>query len=766
MLRSFRRARQRRLAAGFAPLVVGAAVLVTGCFPEQVPPAPTTTTTTTAPAAQTSHFRHVGTFDVRLNGTEVAEIVAASADGNTLFYSDSSTGSVGIIDASDPANPLPAGRIDVGGSPTSVAVRGQHLLVAIDSSESFVAPSGRFIVIDIATQQVIRTIELGGQPDSVRVSPDQRYVTVILENQRDEDLNDGLLPQAPAGNLTILDAVGEPAAWATRTVDLTGIAGYGAEDPEPEYADINAANQAVVSLQENNHLAVIDLATGTITSHFSAGSATAVGVDAKTEKIGPDKAGDIQLVDTTTARREPDTVMWIDGDSFATANEGDYTDAAGAAGGSRSFTVFNFDGTVEYEAGSSFEHAQVRAGHHIESRASKKGGEPEAGAAGWFGDTNFLFVGAERSNVLGVYDVTSGTPELQQVLPTGIGPEGIALVPARGLFAVANETGKGDWPSMVTIYERTAGAESAYPQLRSADDANGRPIPFVAQSGLVADPGDANTLYSVSDSVLGVAYIYTIDVSSGQAVVTDRLAVTGTPLSLDLEGIAVGPGGDFWVATEGATSKRPNAIVRVGRDGVVKETFEIPAALAATMTNSGFEGLAFNADGTAIYGVIQRPWSGGEVGNTAGNAAITKLDPASGEWSFADYALDAVASPNGGWVGLSEITLLDDGTFAVIERDNQLGVNARIKEVYGVDLDAVAFVGLGETRAVVAKTLLRDALVDLEANSIMTPDKLEGLAVTADGRVFIVTDNDGLSDAPGQTVFLNLGSVTQAFGPR
>jgi hypothetical protein len=43
------------------------------------------------------------------------------------------------------------------------------------------------------------------------------------------------------------------------------------------------------------------------------------------------------------------------------------------------------------------------------------------------------------------------------------------------------------------------------------------------------------------------------------------------------------------------------------------------------------------------------------------------------------------------------------------------------------------------------------------------PDKLEGLAVTADGRVLVVTDNDAVDENYGETVFLDLGPVGHAF---
>ena len=38
-------------------------------------------------------------------------------------------------------------------------------------------------------------------------------------------------------------------------------------------------------------------------------------------------------------------------------------------------------------------------------------------------------------------------------------------------------------------------------------------------------------------------------------------------------------------------------------------------------------------------------------------------------------------------------------------------------------------------------------------------EKVEGLTVGGNGRVYLVTDNDGVEDATGETVFLDLGSV-------
>ena len=43
-------------------------------------------------------------------------------------------------------------------------------------------------------------------------------------------------------------------------------------------------------------------------------------------------------------------------------------------------------------------------------------------------------------------------------------------------------------------------------------------------------------------------------------------------------------------------------------------------------------------------------------------------------------------------------------------------------------------------------------------------EKLEGFAVSASGRVYAVTDNDGVDDAPGETVFLRLGGLERLLG--
>lgn len=123
-------------------------------------------------------------------------------------------------------------------------------------------------------------------------------------------------------------------------------------------------------------------------------------------------------------------------------------------------------------------------------------------------------------------------------------------------------------------------------------------------------------------------------------------------------------------------------------------------------------------------------------------------------WSFVYYPLDAVESPNGGWVGLSDLTSLGNNQFLVIERDNMGGPDARIKRLYKFDLNGVAENGT------VQKTLVRDLMPDLQAPGGQVIEKVEGLAVLPNGEGFVLTDNDGVDDSSGETQLIRLGKLS------
>ncbi|MBF9048042.1 alkaline phosphatase [Rhodobacterales bacterium LSUCC0031] len=696
-----------------------------------------------APAlSQEMNFNRIASFPVALNTPDAdessAEIIAATGDGMTLIYSDSPAGVIGFIDITDPAKPVAAGAFALpNGEPTAVSALGQTVFVAENTSESYTAPSGVLHAIDVGSRAVIASCDLGGQPDSTAVAPDGSFITVAIENERDEDAGDGRVPQMPAGYL-VIQPLGENGAMDCATqirVDLTGLADIAPEDPEPEFVDVNTNGDIVVTMQENNHIVVVS-AAGEVLSHFSAGIVTLDNVD--TEEEGA-LTFDGRLADIP---REPDGVQWIDTDHVAIANEGDMD------GGSRGFTVFHRDGTEVFEAGMTFEYAVAEIGHYPEERSGNKGVEPEGMEFATFGGVPMMFLLAERSSVVGVYDMSNpAAPVLTQLLPSGISPEGAIAIPGRNLLATANEfDGREDGaaPAHVMIYEYQA-APAAYPHLTSAGTDS--LIGWGAISGQVM--ADDGTVYAVSDSFYGMQpTIFHIDVSQTPARIVDAIRITreGQPAQLmDMEGIALDGNGGFWIASEGRSDRLvPHAIYHVRASGEIRQAIALPNELLAVETRFGFEGITRVGD--MLYMAVQRPWRD----DPANHAKVLGYNLEAKEWSVIHYPL---TEPATGWVGLSEIVAHGDYLYFV-ERDNQLAGAALTKLITRVALSEMdAMVALGETPAVLTKETVVDLIPALTSTGGFVLDKVEGLAIAADGTMWVSTDNDGVDDHSGETMF-------------
>jgi hypothetical protein len=702
-------------------------------------------------AAQAQVFNRVGSFPVPLNlpqGVESessSEIITASGDGMTLIYSDSPAGRIGMIDITDPANPQPKGSVEVGGEPTAVSALGNRVFAGVNTSESFTNPSGHLAILDLATGALEKSCDLGGQPDSTAVAPDGSFLAVAIENERDEDANDGALPQAPAGFVAIIPlADGRPDCAAMIRADVTGLADIAPEDPEPEFVDIAADGRIAVTLQENNHIVVLNR-DGSVASHFSAGAVDLENVDLKRDgAIRPTQS-------RAGVLREPDAIQWLPGDRLATANEGDWN------GGSRSFTIFSTDGTVLFESGAAFEHEVIRHGHYPENRSRSKGVEPEGMEVATFDGQTYIFLLSERGSLVGVYRDTGAAPELAQMLPSGVSPEGAIAIPARGLLATANEADlreDGLAPSHVMIYALGDGP-AAYPTIVSGNDADGLPVGWGAMSGLVGDGMVPGRLYAVNDSFYGgQPMIFAIDATQKPARIVQAMPVLrgGFPAQkLDIEGITLDGEGGFWLASEGRSDRLiPHALYRVsGETGEIVEEVPFPAELAAHETRFGAEGVTRIGD--TLWVAIQREWGDDPAGQVKLLAYHTKEKT----WGAVRYPLE----PKGaGWMGLSEITAHGDRLF-VVERDNLIAGAAAVKRLYEVPVAQLEPAPLGGELPVVTKTLVRDLIPDLTAWNGYVVDKVEGFAIDAAGEGFAVTDNDGVDDSSGETFFWSIGKL-------
>ncbi|NGO64473.1 esterase-like activity of phytase family protein [Rhizobium daejeonense] len=704
-----------------------------------------------APAAADQVFNRIASFPVATNlpadkeklSTTSAEIITATEDGNTLIYSDSPLGAIGFIDITDAKTPKAGSALMMDGEPTSVAVVGAKALVAVNTSENRQKPSGKLAIVDVASKKIDATCDLGGQPDSVAISPDKTFAAIAIENERDEEFNEGKLPQMPAGDLVIVSLKDGVADCASiKHVTLTGLAEIAPEDPEPEFVSINNLGEIGLTLQENNHIVIIDGKTGAVKNHFSAGKVDLAGIDTKSDgalKFTGKKEGVL---------REPDALKWLDDNRLVIANEGDYE------GGSRSFTIFDKTGKELYESGPSLELAIAQIGHFPDKRAKSKGVELEGLEAATFNGQKYFFVLSERASIAAVYKDTGAEPELVQLLPSGVSPEGAVAIPGRNLLATANEADLGEdgGPrSHVMIYELAEGTP-AYPMIRS-DIVDGAPIGWGALSGLVGDAEKAGTLYAVNDSFYSSQpTIFTIDATQKPAVITTALPVTrggAAAQKLDIEGITLDGKGGFWLASEGDPAKLVgHGIYNVDAKGEIKSEIGFPVELLAGQTRFGLEGITSigKGDELTLWMAVQREWKDDEKGTVK----LVSYKPKAKEWGAVSYPLDKAED---GWVGLSEITAHGDYVY-IVERDNQVGDNAKLKKLYRVAIADLKPAKLGDKLPLVKKEEVHDFIPDLKnATNGYVVDKLEGFAFDAAGKAFAVTDNDGVDDSSGETLF-------------
>jgi hypothetical protein len=345
-------------------------------------------------------------------------------------------------------------------------------------------------------------------------------------------------------------------------------------------------------------------------------------------------------------------------------------------------------------------------------------------------------------------------PALAQLLPSGVSPEGAYAIPSRNLLVTANEVDlfeDGLARAHVMIYDYAEGA-ARYPYLTSAGADT--LIGWAAISGLVADPAAEGRFYAVNDSFFGYQpTIFTIDATQTPARITDALPVNraGYPAQkIDMEGIALDGEGGFWVVSEGRTDRMiPHAIYRVNAEGRITQEIPFPAELLAVETRFGAEGVTL-VDGT-LWIAMQREWGD----DPANHVKLVAYNIASGEWGAVHYPKAEQAE--GAWVGLSEIVAHGDHVY-LIERDNQIGPAAAIKLITRVPLTEMVPAPLGGPLPVVTREVVRDLIPDLLSNGGYVLDKVEGLAVTPGGIFWAMTDNDGVDDASGETMFWSLGA--------
>jgi len=267
-------------------------------------------------------------------------------------------------------------------------------------------------------------------------------------------------------------------------VNVTGLAGFNITGhSEPESVSINKNNIAAITLKENNRILLINLMTKTIQNSFSEGTVNLDNIDSVAEGIFD------QSSNLSNVLRESDGIVFISDEHFVTSD-----------GGSRSFTIFNQEGQLQFSSGSGMDQSAASVGYYPDKYSDKNGNEPENVDSGKFGFTDYLFVDSKHSSLVFLYYITkSNIAKLRQVLPSSDGPRGITFITSSGLLFVAGEVHDHDnyMRSGITIYEYSKPALQ-YPTLGSKrNKKTGVAIPWGSISGISSDPSNNNILYAV-----------------------------------------------------------------------------------------------------------------------------------------------------------------------------------------------------------------------------------------------------------------------------
>lgn len=637
----------------------------------------------------------VGLFPCHLNkaeGPTSAEFLTLSADGRCAIYADSLGHGIGFVDLSDPSQPKPGGWISLPGEPTSVALLGNRVLVTSDLGSH----RGALHIVSLGERRLEKTVDLPGQPDSLAVSPDSQYVVIAIENEA----LDGF-PDSKPGELLVLQS----RDWRIARVALTGLAEIYPDDPEPEFVAVSKDNLAALTLQENNHIVLVDLASAKVVHHFSAGRQT--------------------LVDGTVVPREPDGIAWCSM-GVVSADEGDWQ------GGGRSFTIFSLQGEELYNSGDLTESLARRMGQYPLARTGARGSEPESVFVATYRDRELLFVVCERSNLVHLFELTEGEVRFVQSLPTAVGPESIAFDAVRGLVVVGAEVDlpEDDLRAQISIYG-FSGQPDPYHIVSAGED-------WSALSGLTY-VGDSR-LVAVGDKSVSPNRLFRIDLSTGRPILAESLPLLtsdGTPLREDLEGVSAARQGGFWLVREGG-KKTPPGLLLVGSDGVLQREIRLPSTIVERTPKHGLEGVS-EIDGV-VYVAFQSAWKGDQTGL----GHIGRYSPRDGSWQFFDYPLE-----RGHFItGLSNGP---ENTLAVLERDKFGGEKARHKAVFLVDLKQFG----GSPHRSLGKRLAVDLIEEYRSRGLPVAEKIEGLAF--DGSKFwVVNDNDSLKEGTGETLLLQV----------
>lgn len=409
---------------------------------------------------------HAGDFD-----TGAAEIVSFDPVSQLAFITNGSSSSIDAISLAKPESPLLSFSIKLNeyGHPNSVAVKNDMVAVAVENKN----PQANGAIVVFNTKgEFLNKFTTGAMPDMVIFSPNAKYILAANEGEPNDSYT--VDPEGSITIIDLTDDVAKLTQESVRLADfkafkkdsldpairITGKNASVAQDLEPEYITVSADSKtAWVSLQENNALAEVSIESGRVKKIIGLGTLSHDNV--KTAIDASDKDNGINIrAWPVSGLFQPDTIAsyQVGNETFiVTANEGDSRDYSGFSDetrvaelslddtpfaklkakeklgrlkvskvdtdsnndgkvdqllsfGTRSFSIWNRDGTRIYDSGSQFARITARDYSKLfnanDKRSDNKGAEPEALTIGKIDQATYAFIGLERTGGIMVYNIS------------------------------------------------------------------------------------------------------------------------------------------------------------------------------------------------------------------------------------------------------------------------------------------------------------------------------------------------------------------------
>ncbi len=595
-------------------------------------------------------------------GSDRVYVVAGST---VNVYQMDGSGALASLGSLAPGFVVPPG---LSAAPNSVAIKGGLVAVAYElkDSTSGAHQNGRVSFFNAADGSFVNSVEVGALPDMLIFTPDGLKLLVANEGEP----NSYGQPNSfdPEGSVSIVDLAGGAAAATVVTADFidfnddaaslkaAGVRLFGpgasvAQDLEPEYITITSDGAtAIVTLQENNAVAVVDIASATITDVLPLGtkdhSLPGNGLDAS-DRDGPSGSTAVSIRNwPVQGLFQPDAItnFSVGGQLFfVTANEGD----------ARSYTGFSEEVQVG-AAGYVLDPTAFPDAATLKNNANLGRLQVTNASGDTDGDGDFDVISAFGARSFTIWD-SAGTrifdsgDQLEQITATRVptvfnsngsaatfdtrsdnkGPEAEAVVIGQvgsRLLAFVGLERVGD----IIVFDVTNPAVPSFVQyINLPEDVSPEGLAFVP----AADSPTGKPLLITANEISNTVVVFQIEVPlriaqiQGAAHLSPLLgSATGTAAVRGVEGIvtAIGSNG-FWIQDplpDGNVATSEAIFVFTGTSSPIKDARTVgePVRVSGTVTEFRPGGNPDNLTITeivsngSVQALVVEPWAGAPAG--------------------------------------------------------------------------------------------------------------------------------------------------------